>query len=78
MRPKFQHESLFQSEIAAIEETSGSAWYGKTWVVKATTVEYFMREWEAVLQNQIEDLRLRLKQAELQYNDNSHYFYLFI
>jgi len=31
--------------------------------------------WEAVLQKQVEDFRMRLEQAELGYNDISHSVY---
>jgi len=66
-----QHiENLFQSHVATMEETFKSQLDMERLGWSKQQQESISRE--AVLQKQVEDLRMRLEQAELGYNDISH------
>ena len=66
-----QHiENLFQSYVATIEETFKIQFDTKR--LGWSKQQQQSTSQEAVLQKQVEDLRLRPEQAELGYNDISH------
>jgi len=66
-----QHiENLFQSHVATMEETFKSQLNMKRLRWSKQQQESILQE--AVLQKQVEDLRMRLEKAELGFNDISH------